>query len=430
MKRTLFSLCFAIGVLSLFAQTLPEAITFTSSNNVGSEIAVRLRVTTESSPVEIDFGDGAIVTKLVSTNTSGDYITGSLGASKTVTIYAASGAIDLFQSMGYMIPNTGNSVASIDISNCPSLVSLSLEANNGFLKTIDLRYNPNLKYLSLKDNKLSSLDVSNNTQLVVLNVELNDISTLNLTNNLDLTTLICGNNDLEELDVTENTQLVTLDCKENVMLTSLKVSKLSNPNLTQLVCKLNSLTFSTLPDFTSLGSNYIYAYQNVINLPASYVMERIVDLSAEYNIRGNISTYVWYDSETENQLTEGVDYTIAGGVTSFLKEFPNGVFCGLENASFPDMSGSSKLYIRVTSITDSSTTGVENISAQDVKIISENNSIKTITPVAISVAIYTLDGRLVQTLQSNESSKTLSTGIYIVKYELGGQSTTAKVIVK
>ena len=109
----------------------------------------------------------------------------------------------------------------------------------------------------------------------------------------------------------------------------------------------NRFTFATLPlqaDFPRLN---VYYYGNQAPMDVQCIDGK-VDLSSQAVIDDIATSYTWYagvpeyDAETGqitgNLLTEGTDYEIEGGVTTFLKQPEDQVICMMANDSFPNLS--------------------------------------------------------------------------------------------
>lgn len=189
------------------------------------------------------------------------------------------------------------------------LKSLSC-ANNTILNFLDLSNNVNLEFLDCSYNKLQPIDFSgnihlkelrwthaelwyinleHNSELIYLNLSNNRFKEINLSLNSHLTVVDLNNNDFRKLVLTDKMYLTTLYCNSN-QLDSIDLS--NNPNLHILNIADNYFKFSTLPAHLYPGT--IYAPQKSIDggfMPAN----GIIDLSSEYSINGNITSYEWYE---------------------------------------------------------------------------------------------------------------------------------------
>jgi len=131
----------------------------------------------------------------------------------------------------------GNSLSSLDVSNCASL-----------------------RILSCADNDLSALNVSKCTELTELTCGFNKITSLNVASCPDLMTLSCEGNRLTWLNVTGNGALMFLACGYN-SLGSLNVK--SCPDLAELYCESAGLTAL---DITNNGAlTMLYCFGNAIS---------------------------------------------------------------------------------------------------------------------------------------------------------------------
>lgn len=194
------------------------------------------------------------------------------------------------------VEGTANQLTSLDVSNLPNLVYLSVGGNNleaitlsgstnlevfkadnnnltalnfqGFpnlitvtcgdnqLQSLGLEGLTNLLYLVCYDNNLTSLDVSDSPSLLDLNCSYNLIENLNITNLNSLTSMDVRDNAISQLDLGLNTQIDALRCQNN-QIESLDVSNLAD--LIALECQNNvlaNLTIGNLPELETLDCSY------------------------------------------------------------------------------------------------------------------------------------------------------------------------------
>lgn len=151
-----------------------------------------------------------------------------------------------------------NKLSLLDISSCSNLKELYCCGNN--LKSLELSSNEPLAILDCSDNLIESLDLTYNTSLEVLNCNSNKIASiignrstglkslyctdncldsLELKRNSGIERLYCGKNNLKSLYINNNEALRTLDCSENE-LTSLYIRR--NLMLDTLICSTNPIT--------------------------------------------------------------------------------------------------------------------------------------------------------------------------------------------
>ncbi len=144
----------------------------------------------------------------------------------------------------------GNQLTSLDVSGCTALMSLDCYRNQ--LTSLDVSGCTALtSLLSCSNNQLTSLDVSGCTALTGLSCSNNQLTSLDISNNTALTSLDCSNNQLTSLDISNNTALTSLDCSNN-QLTSLDVSGCTA--LTDLYCYDNDLRSLDVSGCTALTS--------------------------------------------------------------------------------------------------------------------------------------------------------------------------------
>ena len=110
----------------------------------------------------------------------------------------------------------------LDFSNNPNITMLSTPmcSIEGFIGEgghYDISNMPDLIFLDLHDNRLTSVDISNNTKLEEIRINVgNSISTIDFSNNIFLQTVLASNSGLEgELDVSNLTELEELNIANN-----------------------------------------------------------------------------------------------------------------------------------------------------------------------------------------------------------------------
>ncbi len=289
MRQTLL-LALALFVMFSVVKAADSSMSITTSKAVGQTIKIALKAENVNTIVHIDYGDGVLVEKTI--GTSGTDVSGILKGS-TVKVYG--------EGIIWFYCDT-NKLTDVDVTNYPSLLGLNCNNNN-----------------------LTSLDLSQNTLLRLL---------------------YCANNALTELDISNNKALESLRCHDN-QLTSFDVS--NNGRLFYTKCFNNELTFASLPSVSSTGYKaYEYAGQADVEIIET-ITDGIVDLSNQYSVSGNLTNYTW-KTEGGTMLTEGVDYDIEDGVTSFLNVPSEKVYCEMTNASFPDFIGENVLKTTLSTV--------------------------------------------------------------------------------
>ncbi|MDH6355193.1 Leucine-rich repeat (LRR) protein [Dysgonomonas sp. PH5-45] len=284
-----------------------------------------------------------------------------------------------------------NKLKSVNTSALPELYLLDVSGNE--LTSIDVSKNGKLSNFKINSNKIAAIDVSKNLELSDFNCYDNELGALDLSTNKKISNLQCGKNKLTAIDVTQlGEKLTTFRCEDN-LLTSIDVSKneflrqfhcqnnqlteldiTQNPSINNFFCHNNQLRtldlskqqglmqyncsgnyfkFSTLPSPFSIMS-FTYAPQHDVEIPAS---ANIVDFSAEDSISVDMygekktfyTTYKWTTS-SGTELTEGEDYKIEKGVTTFLKPQQDSVFCTLANEAFHSFKDNNALKTTMTKV--------------------------------------------------------------------------------
>ena len=165
--------------------------------------------------------------------------------------------VEHFPNLSYLFVGS-NELSTLDLSQNPLLTNLDCRSNR--LSELDVSGLPDLINLSCSGNSLSELDLSRNTQLRDLRCSDNALSELDVSGCPELQFLLCAQNQIGALDVTQNPKLQELECYGNA-LTRLDVTQ--NPKLLHLLCQNNRISLldlSCTPNLTILDchGNRIY----------------------------------------------------------------------------------------------------------------------------------------------------------------------------
>jgi Leucine-rich repeat (LRR) protein len=260
-------------------------------------------------------------------------------------------------------------------------------------------------------------------------VQSKNLTTLDISGATTLKKLHCYANQLVALDVSKNTALTELSCSSN-HLTALDLSM--NTALTYIDCESNLLNFVTLPIKQSTWTTYNYSPQKAIALQKkNYTLSETIDLSSQLTANGNTTSYVW-KTKGGTTLTLGNDYNTTNGITTFLKENADSVYCQMTNASFPSLTLSTT-NVKVTQFPTSidETSLAINIYPNPIK---ENLNIELEENIT-RVEVYSLTGVKVYEMIGNNtnsaiiSAENLPKGMIIVKV-FGRNGVIEKKIVK
>ena len=325
-----------------------------------------------------------------------------------------------------LIAVTRAGLTSIKLPVAPNLTDLNLEGNE--LTDINLSAFPNLNFISLTGNKIKTFDLSQAPNLGIAYLSSNKMKEIKL-NNPKLWNLDLSDNDLESVSLDKLPMLEQLWLNAN-KLTKVDVSK--NTNLTVLNVVGNRLKFSTMPLPSNNGkpfNRYSYNLQAPIDVKC---VNGKVDLSSEAVVGGEMTTYHWFignvtyrDGELRGEKLElNEEYTLENGVTTLKldKTFTN-LVCVMANDNFPNA------LIYTNYITFTPATGIDAVTTdKDVKIQFLDGAISVLGAQNSTVAIYSIDGKLVyQGKVADDSSRIpLGRGTYIVR--VGNKA--AKVSVK
>ena len=325
-----------------------------------------------------------------------------------------------------LIAVTRAGLTSIKLPAAPNLTDLNLEGNE--LTDINLSAFPKLNFISLTGNKIKTFDLSQAPNLGIAYLSSNKMKEIKL-NNPKLWNLDLSDNDLENVSLDKLPMLEQLWLNAN-KLTKVDVSK--NTNLTVLNVVGNRLKFSTMPLPSNNGkpfNRYSYNLQAPIDVKC---VNGKVDLSSEAVVGGEMTTYHWFignvtyrDGELQGEKLElNEEYTLENGVTTLKldKTFTN-LVCVMANDNFPNA------LIYTNYITFTPATGIDAVTTdKDVKIQFLDGAISVLGAQNSTVAIYSIDGKLVyQGKVADDSSRIpLGRGTYIVR--VGNKA--AKVSVK
>jgi len=375
--KTLLKILIACFISIKIVNGQTQVITMTTSLPVGSSITFSLLENKDIAIINVDFGDGNLISKWMDFSSGRAEVTGTLVGSQTVKVYSA---------------------------------------------FVDKIYEFICEY-----QQLTSIDISNAKDLKLLICGYNNLTDLNVTNNPKLTTLWCNNNELSSLNITQNIVLESFTCSYN-KLTSLDV--INNTTLLWFYCSYNQLTFNTLPIKKQSWLSYIYAPQQSIQIAKDFNVSDELDLNDQLLVNGFTTNYV-LKTTTGSILFQTTDYSLTDGKITFLKAQSDSVYCIMENDAFPDFTGDN--VFKTTNSKISSTTDVLNSHERKVKIYSIDRVIYIETPEKQGITIYDFHGRKLfsQYLQSKIATLQIDNpGIYFVQISGNNGTSIKKVIVK
>lgn len=402
-----------------------------ASCEVGSEVKIVLGAK-EPKSLFVDFGDGKMMECKIENRPA--TVSSKLGANKTITIYGYDESYFDISVLNVDIP-----LSKIDISKLTDLTTLTI--TNAGLKEIDLNNNNKIEYLTLSDcdfetidlskmsnlmsavlsfNNLSKIDVSSNTKLKDLTLSDNNLETLVLPELPDLRKLNISNNRFSAIDISNCPALRELYCNGN-NISSLDMSAQTN-KFSMVYLYDNNFKFSTLPAFDIYNlDNYRYTPQKDVEIT---VDGGKVDLSSEYMVAENPTVYTW-TTESGATLVEGTDYTIDNGVTTFMKNFDENVYCSMTNAAYPELT------LKTIGVKPE-TTGIGGItSGEGIKV--ENGNIVITVDGEAKVLVYNTAGMMVRSFDVEGGTVVvdgLAGGVYMIDVRCGSQRIVKKVMLK
>lgn len=329
-----------------------------------------------------------------------------------------------------------NLLSSVDTKNSINLKLLSLDNNNfstlnlqgninlisfynqnNLVRNINLTKNNNLLLLNTSDNKLAELKVNGNSFIKYLYAANNEIKDVDFSSNTDLEILDIKQNKLTSLDLSNNSILSELDCSYNDLISI--VTSLSSAPLTSLVYNNNHLLFSAMPVsyiVPGVTKELKYSPQNEVD-GGEISYNQIIDLSSEYNIKNNNTSYSWVHLTDETASIT----SLGNGRFSAVENEDKVYLCKLTNPFFPDLTLHYKITIKKDTITDN----IEKETISDKSIYYDKESEKIIIEIpkddVKSLDLYDTLGRNVihtTVVEGAISTQHLSKGVYVIKLTL------------
>lgn len=403
-----------------------------AAGEVGSAVNIMLGTKTPKS-LYVDFGDGELLECKIEYGVAS--LNSQLGANKTITIYGYDESYCDVNTITMMdvplnkidlsklnelstLTLTGAGLNDIDLSNNTLIEFLTLSNCN--FESLDLSKLSNLSYVVLNSNNLTTIDVSANKKLKDLALDGNNIETFVLPELPDLYKLNITNNKLKTLDVTNCPLLRELYCSGN-NLSALDLSGQTD-KFSMVYVYDNNFKFSTLPVFDIYNpTNYKYSPQNDVEIT---VEGGKVDLSSEYIIDANPTVYTW-TTESGTTLVEGTDYTINNGVTTFMKNFDENVYCTMTNVVYPELT------LKTIGVKPE-TTGIGGITSDDGINVENGNIVVTVDGEA-KVSVYNTAGMMMRSFDVEGGTVVvdgLAGGVYMIDVRCGSQRIVKKVMLK
>lgn len=308
---------------------------------------------------------------------------------------------------------SGNEFTDFDFTMFPALYWVDLSDNK--FETVDFSKAPRLQLVTMNNNLLTSATFQNPM-----------LWSLELSGNKFRSFSFKGIEQVEQVNIFDN-------CLEEIDtegLTSLRYLDLSG----------NRLTFATLPQ---LASTVMYTYGKQADVEAT-CQEGKVDLSKEASVGSTATTYRWFlgkpttnadTGELEGEeLYTGDEYTVEGGITTFLSDPGDEVVGVLTNEKFPNLTLYTKaltvtLPTGISAVTKGGNGGIQvqskNAGELSVTLISTANGTGNAT-----LQVFSIDGTEKASALLNEgetATLSLEKGVYIVK---GAGFKAQKVIVR
>jgi Leucine-rich repeat (LRR) protein len=381
--------------------------------------------------VYVDFGDGVMKACKLKTVYTNFY--GTMQPNKPLKVYSynkANNGVTIFSFSGAKLKSakindlkdvnclgfTDSKLDTLDLSNNNKVTELLLAGNN--FKYVDLASVPEVWFLNLGTCKLKAIDLTKTPKLKELHLEFNSFKTLTMPELDKLETLYCNSTGITSLDVSKCPALQWVSAEYN-NLTTLDVS--NNPLLHGMELNNNRFLFSTLPVQTDKITYYEYGDQQPVKVTAE---GSSVNLSTEATVQGMPTTYSWFN-EDGTQLTEGTDYTVSDGITTFLKSTSGNVYCTMTNDLYPKLTLTTEQLSIVVS-------GINALNGSDVSVKATKAGVLINAAMGNEVKIFTLNGAEVKSFRMEGNTVLVSDLIrntgYVVKVVSNGKTVTKKVM--
>ena len=355
---------------------------------------------------------------------------------------------------------SSNQLTSLDVLKNVNLQELNCSSNQLSKLVTD---NPKLIYISCDDNQLTSLEVSQNVNLEFLYCSSNQLTSLDVSKNVNLKRLGCSSNQLTSLDLSKNVNLEVLGCYSN-QLTSLDVSK--NDKLYFILFNSNNITSLSIPKEHNIGLfgasdnqlkfSTVQGNYQAIQIPdwnpqatlqgGTKGYFDVLDLSSEYLIDGEVTTYNWYDKANKEEVNM---YALKGKFYASPENAGKTLICQMTNELFPGFILEYEVTIKDEMI---SSRNVKTTIPEGFKLVGSKGKHKALESVQLtpnpvvdilkvnttskveSANVYSYTGKEVKripTVYNNEINlQDLPSGIYMISIKTEQGTVTQKVIKK
>ena len=375
------------------------------------------------------------------------------------------GAPNLLQlecySDGYGFEEDGIAMLTeLDLSKTPKL--RYLDAKNNQLDAVNFAYNTDLAYINISNNNISYVDVTALPTLWYFMAADNELSELDLSQNVQLVELALSNNNLTELDLSNNNSIQLLSIENNAIAT-LDLGNM--PNLMQLkiggnglsACQLNDIYYS-LPQYPELTQE---EQESIAGYPLNVGQAGESTPNDSYGADASIATYKGWNINiagngngcetayidiipSENgsiRLYDADNNEILSGTTTMRNSDITVVSTPAEGYAYTsvllneveEVKGNTFMigaYCRVQGQFNSDEAVDKNIN-QSARIYATRGAIQVDAQARVSVAVYTIDGRLMhETDVLDHVSIPLPSGMYIVRVVENDQLTTFTIVVR
>lgn len=160
------------------------------------------------------------------------------------------------KSLGYILARN-NKIFAVSLGYMPQLKKLSLGQNK--LNYINLKGFPNLSFLSVPNNNLLFLPFDKNKKIEYLDIKGNNLSNVNIENLLEIRSFYATSNNIKNIDFSKNTKLEYIDVQGNLIE---EINLSNSPNLKHATFKDNNLNYLNIKNGNNNSLSYFTAVDN------------------------------------------------------------------------------------------------------------------------------------------------------------------------
>ena len=211
--------------------------------------------------------------------------------------------------------------------------------------------------------------------------------------------------------------------------------------LNYLDCRTNRLTFSKMPVPRPSITTYLYQQQETPEIAGNPVQHSYykgevntfsgVDLSSEYSVGSDITTFTWRVKNAETGSFENVLLSGENGLFEIPLNLPGNILtCSMQNDAFYGLNQFWSFKV----INDGNITGINNDTDKKAVLISDKNIVRINLELSGSAELYSSNGQLVSKVKINGGETEINSnglGLFLLKVALSdGSLESFKIMLK